>query len=297
MTLLPTTRTGTALFLILSCLAGVDSALGQSDSASPSAGEASAHYRLEGAATRRFKLPSDLAEISGIAFTPDGRLLAHGDERGLIWQIDLATGLPSKRFGFGSHGRLLHGDFEDIQVVDHRVFLVTSAGQIFEAREPADEVVVDAIPRSAGLAGTCEVEGMAWDPPSKSLLLLCKHVRTKRWRRAVVVLAVSIESWRFEPEPRMLIPERALERVTGEKHFNGTAIVRHPRTRSYLMLAGPQHAYAEVTSAGKVIGGGKLSRELHRQPEGIAIAPDLTLFVSDEAAGKHATLTAYDFHL
>jgi hypothetical protein len=295
MSLLSAARIGAVLLLPLACPVGVDSALGQRDSPSPSDNRALPHYDLSGPGTRRFKLPSELAEISGLAFTPDGRLLAHGDERGVIWQIDPATGVPSNRFGFGSHGHLLHGDFEDIQVVGQRVFLVTSEGQIFEAREPSDEVVVDAIPRSAGLAGACEVEGLGWDPATKSLLLLCKHAWRKRWRRSVVVLAASIESWRFEAEPRILIPESALERATGERRFSGTAIVRHPRTGSYLLLAGPQHAYAEVTAAGAVIGGGKLPSELHRQAEGIAVGPDLTLYISDEAAGKQATLTAYAY--
>ena len=234
--------------------------LAQSDSIIPSAGRALPHYDLKGAGTRRFKLPPELVEISGLAFTPDGRLLAHGDERGVIWQIDPATGVPATRFGFGSHGRILHGDFEDIQVVGTRVFLLTSQGQIFEAAEPADKAIVDAIPRSAGLAGACEVEGLAWDPPSKSLLVLCKHAYTKRWRRTVVVLAVSIETWRFEPKPRMLIPESALERVTGEKQFHGSAIVRHPRTGTYLLLAGPQQAYAEVSPKGRGPGRGTISQ-------------------------------------
>jgi uncharacterized protein YjiK len=266
---------------------------GQSDSSSQPG--VLAHYGLSGTPTRRIKLSSELAEISGLAFTPDGHLLAHGDERGTIWQLDPATGTIEKRFGFGSHGHLLHGDFEDIQVVGQRVLLVTSAGRIYEAREADDGEVIDAEPRSAGLGGTCEVEGLAWDPETTSLLLLCKQVRSKRWRGAVVILAVSTETWRFEPEPRLLISEQALERVTGAKRFGGSAIVRHPRTGTYILLAGPQHAYAEVSPKGQVLGGGRLPLELHRQPEGIAIGPDLTLFISDEAAGKHATLTAYAY--
>jgi hypothetical protein len=61
------------------------------------------------------------------------------------------------------------------------------------------------------------------------------------------------------------------------------------------MLAGPQRLYAEIDSTGKVLGGGKLSARRHRQPEGIAIAPDLTLLISDEAAGRTATITGYAY--
>jgi hypothetical protein len=61
------------------------------------------------------------------------------------------------------------------------------------------------------------------------------------------------------------------------------------------MLAAPERAYAEIDSTGKVLGGGKLSAQRHRQPEGIAIAPDLTLLISDEAAGQTATITGYAY--
>ena len=61
------------------------------------------------------------------------------------------------------------------------------------------------------------------------------------------------------------------------------------------MLAGPQRLYAEIDSTGKVLGGGELSVERHRQPEGLAIAPDLTLVIADEAAGETAAITGYAY--
>jgi hypothetical protein len=118
-------------------------------------------------------------------------------------------------------------------------------------------------------------------------------VVSRRWRNTVIVLGVNGETWQLEPKPRMMIPEHDLERVTGTKGFHGSAMVRHPRTGTYLLLAGPEHAYAEVDAAGRVLGGGKLNPKRHRQPEGIAVAPDLSLLISDEGAGKDATLATY----
>jgi len=253
------------------------------------------HYDPAGPASLRIALPADLAEISGLAYTPDGRLLAHGDEQAVVYQIDLASGRAVKRFGIGGPGGPLLGDFEDIQVVGDRIFLVTSKGEIVEAREGRDGETKPPLRRGRGLGGACEVEGMTWDERSKSLLLLCKHAKGKQWKGQVVILAVSPESGEFEPEPRLVIPEAELQRVTGARTFAGSAITRHPRSRTYLMLAASQHVYAEIDSTGKVLGGGKLSAQRHRQPEGIAIAPDLTLLISDEAAGRTATITGYAY--
>jgi uncharacterized protein YjiK len=274
------------LVLLCSCAAGCASA--------QSAGALS-HYDPGGPTSVRVALPPELAEVSGLAFTPDGRLFAQGDEQAVVYQIDLKSGQPVKRFGIGGASGPLPGDFEDIQVVGDRVFLVTSAGEIFEAREGADGEVTPSLRRTRGLGGACEVEGMTWDEGSKSLLLLCKQTRGKRWKGQVVILAVSPDTGEFQSEPRLVIPETELRRVTGTRSFAGSAITRHPRSGTYLLLAGPQRVYAEIDSTGRVLAGGKLAAKLHRQPEGIAIAPDLTLLISDEAAGRTATITGYAY--
>ena len=100
------------------------------------------HYALDGKPTSQVRLDKALREISGIAFTGDGRLLAHGDEHGLVWQLDPTSGKVLKRFGLGRAGHVLKGDFEDIQVVNGRVFLVTSGGEIVAGSEGAEGAVV-----------------------------------------------------------------------------------------------------------------------------------------------------------
>ncbi len=278
--------------LILGVARGQPAAAQSGDGRAPAA---LAHYDLAGAAAWRLELPAELSEISGIALAPNGLLLAHGDERAQVWRFDLATRRALSRFGLADRAGVIRGDFEDIAVVGERLFLVTGTGVIYEGRVAPDGRSARAARRTDGLGPGCEVEGMTWDAGTKSLLLLCKTTRTKRWKDQVVILAVSIDSWRFERAPRILVAERFLERVTGEKRFHGSALTRHPRTGTLLLVAGPQHAFAEVSLRGEVLGGGRLDRRRHRQPEGIAVARDLTLLISDEAAGRDATITAYAY--
>ncbi len=262
--------------------------------AGAAAQSALAHYDLSAAPAWRVELPPALAEISGLAFAPDGRLYAHGDEQATVYRFDLPTRRLAERFGLAGRSGLLHGDFEDIEIVDGRIFLVTSGGAVYEGRVGSDGRLVPATRRTEGLGGGCEVEGMTWDPDTGALLLLCKRVQSKRWKDQVVILALSVESWRFETKPRVLVPESRLKEVTGAKRFNGSAIARHPRTGTLLLVAGPQAVYAEIDASGRVLDGGALAKR-HRQAEGLAISPDLTLLVSDESAGGPATITAYGF--
>ena len=250
-------------------------------------------YDLSGTPSARIELPAELAEVSGLAYTADGRLLAHGDEQAVIYQIDFPAGGVVKRFTIGDAGGPLLGDFEDIQVVGDRIFLVTSAGELVEAREGADGTTVPVVRRTRGVDGACEVEGMSWEESSSTMLLLCKETKGKRWKDQLVILAVNPATGAFEPEPRLTVPQAELQRATGAKKFSGSAMVRHPRTGNWILVAGPQHAFAEIDSAGKVLGGGLLVEARHRQPEGLAIAPDLTLLISDEAAKGTATITGY----
>ena len=164
-----------------------------------------------------------------------------------------------------------------------------------KGREGPAGATTPVVKSTPGLKAGCEVEGMTWDEASRSMLLLCKTVKSKRWKDQVVVLAVSPETGQFEPEPRLAIAQAELSRVTGQKNFSGSAMVRHPDTGTYLLLSSPQRAIVEVDSTGKVLGGARLAAERHRQPEGIAIAPDKTLLISDEAAGKAATITGYAY--
>jgi hypothetical protein len=251
------------------------------------------HYDLDSLPSARIELPNELAEISGLAFTPDGRLFAHGDERAVIYQIDFPSGKMVKRFAIGDAGGPLLGDFEDIQVVGDRVFLVTSAGVLVEAREGRDGETVPLVRRTRGLGGACEVEGLSWDEASSSMLLLCKQAQGKRWRDKLVILAVNPATGEFESEPRLTVSHADLKRATGVKGFAGSAMVRYPHSGTWILVSGPGHAYAEIDTAGKVLAGGRLHPKRHRQPEGLAIAPDLTLLISDEAAGAKATITGY----
>jgi uncharacterized protein YjiK len=250
-------------------------------------------YDLSSAPSNRIELPGILAEVSGIAFTGDGRLLAQGDESAVVYQIDFPSGRVVKRFAIGDAGGPLLGDFEDIQVVGDRVFLVASQGQLVEAKEGADGTTVPVVSRTRGLKGGCEVEGLSWDEPTSSMLLLCKEAAGKHGKDHVVILAVNPATGEFEREPRILVSQAQLERVTGARRFSGSAIVRNLRTGTLILLAGPQRAFAEIDTSGKVLAGGRLMERYHRQPEGIAIAPDHTLLVSDEAAGATATITGY----
>jgi hypothetical protein len=72
---------------------------GAAGCAAAQSADALKHSDPAGPTSFRVTLPVALAEVSGLAYTPDGRLFAPGDEQAVVYQIDLARGRPVKRFG------------------------------------------------------------------------------------------------------------------------------------------------------------------------------------------------------
>jgi outer membrane protein assembly factor BamB len=82
-------------------------------------------YDIENEDIPAINLPDELKEISGITFTDDNRLFAHGDEDGDVYQLNPETGQIIKSFALGDM-LVVKGDFEDITYANDKFFLVES---------------------------------------------------------------------------------------------------------------------------------------------------------------------------
>lgn len=263
-----------------------------------------AAYDLASPPTSQVRLPAELREISGLAVSADGRVFANGDEEGTVYQLDPQSGRVTKRFSLAAtgsdpdlgkksrDGRLV-GDFEDIALVGDRFFLVSSNGVLLEFAEAQDGGSVSYRAYPTGLEQVCEVEGLAHDVSTESLLLLCKTMRDKSERQQVAVYAWSLADRRLGNTPRLVVPWSALGQVTGSKGFNGSAVALTPSGRSLLIVAGPQQLFAEVRLDGTPLRGGSLEKGTHPQPEGLAFLPDGTLLMASEGGKGEAVLTRY----
>ncbi len=239
----------------------------------------------------RVELPSVLREVSGLATTADGRLFAHNDERGAVFQIDPETGQTLKVFSLGTLG--LPGDFEGLAVAGDRFFLLSSEGRLVEFREGGDGASVGYRAYPLNLAVACEMEGLAFDPSTDALLLPCKTPRARNLAKHLVVLSVPLSSMKVLPEPRVFLPWKALDdRGLGDE-FHPSAIEVHPVTGTLIIAAAREEALVEIGPGGDILATRDLKKKRHPQPEGIAFLPDGSLVLADEGQGGPGTLTRY----
>lgn len=237
----------------------------------------------------RWSLPRALREISGLAFTDDGRLLAHDDERAVVYQVDYKAGTIAKTFQLGNAPP---GDYEGITVAAGRVYMITSNGKLYEFAEGKDGQSVPFTMTDTGAGSVCEIEGITWDPASRALLLLCKTFFRKELKGTITLLRWSPDQKKWMSPDRVTVPltKRIRQMLGGD--FRGSDVTRDPRSGHFVAVAGINRAAAEFTAAGDLVALGPLGKH-HSQAEGIAIARDGATLVSDEGTGGPAHLAVY----
>jgi uncharacterized protein YjiK len=250
-------------------------------------------YDFAAEAAGRRKLPNSLREISGLAMTDDDRLFAHADEKGVIFELDYRNGSVVKSFALADQSKPVSGDFEGIAVVDSLIYLVTSAGRLYEFRDGVDGQAVLFTVYTTGVGRDYEIEGLAYEPDRRSLLLMSKHPRSAAQKGFLTIFHWSIDTKQLADDAHLRISILEFSRYVKGEDFRPSGIERHPVSGNYFVVAARERAIVEITPHGEVLAGMIFPAHWHRQIEGIAFASDNTLIVSDEGAGKRAQLTLY----
>jgi uncharacterized protein YjiK len=248
-----------------------------------------ARYSFDEASLVQWTLPKRLREISGLALDTAGRLFAHEDEHAIVYQIDYQDGHLVKAFALGDP--TLRGDFEGIAVAGATFYLLASDGTLYRAPEGGDGEHVAYQRIDTALAPYCEFEGLAYDAASANLLLACKRSHrdvdaNRRW-----VFRFSTQSQRVVA-PAIAIDVRQVTARLHSKSFNPSGI--DVAGGHLVLVAARQRALVETDADGSLVAALELPlAKRHHQPEGIAIAPDGRMIISDEGGNGRGRLGVY----
>lgn len=247
-----------------------------------------AHYNISTADPVITELPKELKEVSGITTLPDGLILAHNDEKGVVFGID-GEGTVVKQFGIGDP--YVKDDFEGIAVAGDYIYLVTGNGTLYEFKEGENNSKVEYLTYKTGLDAKNDVEGLYYDKESNSLLLACKGFGGEGFGDKKAVYTFSLNDKKLDTKPRFLIDVKD----TKGGGFNPSDISKEPVKGNYFVIAANGNAIIEIDKDGKILAYQPLAKKLHPQPEGITFLPDKTMIISNEAGDGKANMVFYKY--
>lgn len=261
----------------------------------------------------QFKLPKRLREVSGLALTDAGTLLAHNDELAVVYQLNIEDGLVGGYLQLGNPPAA--DDFEGIATTHQRLYLVTSRGAIYEANLPgrsgqaagdsADERAVSSRVTSFthhDAVLPCEVEGLTFDESLGALLAACKHIYDddEGDKPVIRVYAWNLDRRAYDPEPFLQLTESDFEGITpGLKKLRPSGITLTD-TGNLLLVSrhGSRPALLEITRKGAVVALAEIPwKKKHHQTEGIVLTDTNQLVLADEGGkSRKGRLGVYQPH-
>ena len=240
-------------------------------------------------AVAKWIVPPELREISGLAVTSDGRVIAHDDEVARVYVIDPRAGIILKRFSLQGER---HGDFEAIETAGNDMYLLESNGHIFKFSEGADGDLVPYTVFDTKLGKECEFESMAYEADSSRLLLACKKVQHDVARHELVIYGFPLPLEKKNPPTMLTIPMSEVVGSNKWKNFHASDMTIDPFTKNYVLIASREKAMVVISPDGDVVRSVPLPPG-HNQAEGVAITKDSLLLISDEAHLTPAAITVY----
>ena len=226
-------------------------------------------------------LPGFLREASGLAKVDERLLLTHNDEKGHIYSIALPSLQITKLVSLGNP--VVLDDFEGIAVSGDNVYMITSTGKLYvipnvsftAANQLANWSILD-----TGLAAACEVEGLHFD--DGKLLIPCKNIYKRNGKKKSGKDRITVYSYvpGKDTEARKLFSLDD-DRLKGNRK-RVTGIDSDVNFYYFLTPANVLRVNRNTLSLQFF----PLDSAVHKQPEGIAMMDNGSVYLVDDR--KHA---------
>ncbi len=253
-------------------------------------------YKLQSPSLTINLVSAELKEISGLspADSP-GVYVAIADERGEVFLVDgNGGGAVFQRVLFREKG-----DFEGVEMVGKSIWAAKSNGDLFEIsnwKKSPPEVSE----YKTKLKKNNDVEGLAYDPWRKALLLACKENPDSLYPRHIFVF--NLNSKALDDAPAYTINPEEVNRLVPyldtEKHdyFSPSGIAVHPLSGDiYVISTALKRLVVLDYKTGRLKFAQRLDKKILPQPEGISFDAAGNLLLSSEGKQGEGLLLKFDF--
>ena len=235
--------------------------------------------------TKKWEMPNELTEISGLSYINDQRFACVQDERGVIFIYNTASSSVEKEISFGGVG-----DYEGLAVVGETIWVLRADGKLFEVNNiNADKPSVEEY--STHLTNKQDSEGLCYDRKNNRLLIAIKGVDpvSDDYKG---IYAFDLASKKMDQQPVFkinLLDEVFDNNGRGKKKktpMNPSDITIHP-VNGDLYITDGKDAKLLITGAdGKIKRLYQLDTKDFAQPEGISFNAAGDLFIANEGTNQ-----------
>ncbi len=260
---------------------------------------------------KSWKLPRNLVEISGLSDIDKHRLACVQDEKGNVYIFNLKDGEIETKINFGKDG-----DYEGIEIIENDVWIIKSNGTLYEVKDYLKGAKPNVKKYTTALSGKNDVEGLAYDPVNKNLLIACKghpFIDEKGGKEYKAIYGFNLKTKQLDLNPFLLIKMDTirhyknyntvarlgvellsfLDPSKGDVSFQPSGIAIHPITGNIYILGSVGKLLIVFSGEGEMLALIKLNSKIYPQPEGICFKPDGTLYISNEGGDKKGTILKF----
>lgn len=234
---------------------------------------------------QKWELPSDLKEISGIAYINDHQFACVQDELGKIFIFNTASNKVEKEISFAEPG-----DFEGIAVVGPTAYIVSADGKLFAVND-----YMTAQPKvtkySTPLTVKQNVEGLCYDRNNNRLLLSIKgNEPASKDYKGIYAFDIASKNTVTDPVHKIDLTDEIWAETKGKNKMQPSDLEIHPVTNDIYVIDGASPKLLVMDADGNKKKLYQLPTSDFVQPEGIAFTESGEMFISSEGKTGPGTI-------
>lgn len=245
---------------------------------------------------RKWEMPVELNEISGISWISNNKIACIQDEDGIIYIFNLSSSLIEKQISFAESG-----DFEGLAVLGNDAYVMESNGVLFEISNYKSDAI-QTQEYKTNFSGKNNMESLVADSINNRLLFTVKdsdpngegykgiyefNAETKKVA-ALPIMKIPLDNPIFKPK-------KVDDDAENASNFYPSEIAINPTNGNFYILEAKNPQLLILDKIGKPLKIHKLNPESFPQPEGLTFSPEGTLYISNEGKDGTANIIEVEF--
>lgn len=232
---------------------------------------------------RKWEMPAELTEISGLSYIDNDRMACVQDELGEIFIYNTSSSSVEKKIPFGATG-----DYEGLAVVDETVWVLRADGKLFEVNNihTANPGVNE---HTTHLTIKQDSEGLCYDKKNNRLLIAIKgaEIATDDYK-GIYSFDLAAKKMDQQPVFKIDLLNEVFESNGKKKKgsINPSGISIHPVSGEMYITDGRNSKLLITDATGVIKNLYQLNSKEFSQPEGIAFNAAGDLFIANEGTNQ-----------